>query len=687
MTACCRLLLSVWLVSLAGGTLPAAELTTSQRWSGFPDWVMSVAFAPDGHLLAAGSYDIVKLWDVDAGEEVETLKIGAGFVRSLAFNADGTRMAVGTYQRAEIWDVKSRMLLRQLTGIRGYTTGVAFLGDDVLTSSEDGVVRRWNGSDGSLIQAFEAVEQPIQGLAISPDGTMLAAACGDETRLSQKGMVLVWGLADGLIVHRFVDHERPVLCVDFVEDGRKLLSGSIDEHVNIYDLQAGKGLGFYGGHSRPVTGVQQIPGSPHAASGCGGRFKGKNELHIWEIEDGTKIALAEDAHAERITGLSVAPGGLIALSSQDKTVSIWKFTTEPKPEAKPAAEQQAPAKADKPLVEEPKATETTSVLWPPVAGALGQVAVETEAPVKRVGIIGLDTSHSIAFTKSFNAEKPRPELAGFRVVAAYPYGSRDIESSSSRIPNYIEQVEKMGVEVVDSIEELLKRVDFVLLETNDGRPHLEQVKQVLAAGKPVFVDKPVAGSLQDCLAIFDLAEKAKVPLFSSSSLRFMTGAQTARSGEWGNVTGCDAFSPCSLEATHPDLFWYGIHGVEILFTVMGPDVKTVTRISQEGTDLAVGVWVDGRVGTFRGIRSGKGGYGGNVFTDKGTYKLEGFQGYDPLLVSIAEFFRTGKPPVSAEETIALYAFMEAADESKRQGGVPVSIADVLEKSRAAAGVK
>ncbi|MBD0289194.1 MAG: Gfo/Idh/MocA family oxidoreductase, partial [Flavisolibacter sp.] len=182
----------------------------------------------------------------------------------------------------------------------------------------------------------------------------------------------------------------------------------------------------------------------------------------------------------------------------------------------------------------------------------------------RVGIIGLDTSHSVAFTKALNAPEPVQELKGYKVVAAYPKGSNDIESSVKRIPGYTEDVKSLGVEIVNSIEELLKKVDVVLLETNDGRPHLEQALMVMKAGKPLFIDKPVAASLSDVIAIYDAAKKYKVPVFSSSSLRYMESVQEVVKGKIGAVLGADTFSPAILEKTHPDLFWYGIHGVEIL---------------------------------------------------------------------------------------------------------------------------
>ncbi len=299
----------------------------------------------------------------------------------------------------------------------------------------------------------------------------------------------------------------------------------------------------------------------------------------------------------------------------------------------------------------------------------------------KVGIIGLDTSHSVAFTKSLNRTEPASELKGYRVTAAYPKGSHDIESSTKRIPGYTEEVKKLGVEIVDSISELLKKVDVVLLETNDGRPHLEQALPVLKAGKPMFIDKPVAGSLKDAIAIYDAAKKYNVPVFSSSSLRYMESVQDVVNGKIGAVLGADTFSPATLEKTHPDLFWYGIHGVEILFSVMGTGCKKVVRMNTNDTDIVVGTWKDGRVGTFRGTRTGKHDYGGTVYGEKGNLSLGPFKGYDNLLVQIINFFKTGKVPVTPEETLEIYAFMEAADESKRNGGKAVSLESVMLKAR------
>lgn len=308
-----------------------------------------------------------------------------------------------------------------------------------------------------------------------------------------------------------------------------------------------------------------------------------------------------------------------------------------------------------------------------------------DKPPLKAGIIGLDTSHVVAFTQLLNNPKATGVLSRVRVVAAYPGGSPDIPDSRNRIEGYTKTLrEKFGVEIVDSIEELLKKVDVVLLESLDGRPHLEQVKPVFRAKKPVFIDKPVAGSLADAIEIYRLARETGTPCFSSSSLRFGPGIHEIRTDpEFGAVLGCDAYGPCSLEPHHPDLFWYGIHGVEALFTIMGTGCESVTRTTTENTEFVTGRWKDGRIGTYRGIRKGQSGYGAMVFGTKKIGPSGPYKGYEPLVIEICKFFQSGEVPVTAEETLEIYAFMEAADESKRQGGKPVTLESVLERARAA----
>ena len=290
---------------------------------------------------------------------------------------------------------------------------------------------------------------------------------------------------------------------------------------------------------------------------------------------------------------------------------------------------------------------------------------------KRVGIIGLDTSHSVAFTKSLL--RGDATFKGYKVVAAYPQGSLDIVSSTERIPGYTEEVKKMGVEIVNSIADLLEKVDVILLETNDGRRHLEQALQVFKSGKRIFIDKPIAASLKDAKEIFNAAEKYNVPVFSSSSLRFAKGMSEIKNGSLGKVQGADTYSPMKFEKTHPDLYWYGIHGVEMLFTVMGTGCESVQRTIGVDQEVFIAKWKDGRIGTFRGIKNGKQDYGGTAFGEKGISTLGPYSGYDPLLIEIINFFETGISPVDKEETLEICAFIEASDLSKKRNGQVVSL--------------
>jgi len=318
--------------------------------------------------------------------------------------------------------------------------------------------------------------------------------------------------------------------------------------------------------------------------------------------------------------------------------------------------------------------------------AIGVTLSAQESNQKRVGIIGLDTSHSIAFTKEFNQQPADPEMLGYQVVAAYPFGSSTIESSASRIPQYTASIKELGVTVVDSLDDLLNQVDCVLLETNDGSLHLQQAIEVFRAGKPVFIDKPTGSNLSEVIAIYQAAKQFGLPMFSSSSLRFSEGPQSIRKGSVGQVLGCDAYSPASLEETHVDLFWYGIHGVETLFTCMGRGCQSVRQTTTTNHDFVVGRWSLDRIGTFRGMRDGRRGFGATAFGDKGIVAFGRSDGYRPLLVEIVKFFESGEPPVDAEETIELYAFMQAAKLSKDNNGQEISIAEVIEQATAEANL-
>jgi len=301
----------------------------------------------------------------------------------------------------------------------------------------------------------------------------------------------------------------------------------------------------------------------------------------------------------------------------------------------------------------------------------------------RIGIIGLDTSHSEQFTLRLNDPANPNHIPGARVVVAFPAGSPDIEESKTRIDGFTAAVrDKFGVRIVGSVEEACKDVDAVLLLSLEGRPRLEQMKQIIAAGKPVFMDKPVAASLQDAVEIYRLATTAQVPVFSASAVRWHPGILEVANAEQTPARGAVSYGPAHILPHHPDLFFYGIHPTEALFTVMGTGCLSVTRTTTPSESVVTGLWSGGRVGTLVAIHEGAKAYklirfGDNQITEQ---KSEG--DYTPMLREIVKFFQTKQAPLSPKQTLEIYAFMEAAEESKRQNGARVTLREVMVKAGA-----
>jgi hypothetical protein len=291
----------------------------------------------------------------------------------------------------------------------------------------------------------------------------------------------------------------------------------------------------------------------------------------------------------------------------------------------------------------------------------------------RLGIIGTDTSHVIEFTKMLNDASLPDHVPGARVVAAYKGGSKDIKSSAERIDKFAEELKtKWKIEFSPDIASLCRKVDAVLIESVDGRQHLEQAKAVIAAGKPMFIDKPLAATLEDAREIAKLAKAAGVPWFSSSSLRF---GEIGTTMKYPDTLGVTTWGPGPLEEHHHlDLAWYAIHPIEILYTLMGMGCEEVTRTYTDGADVVVGRWRGGRIGSVRALRP-YGGYGAIVFRAKTVTQSnpKAAAGYRPLVLEIVKFFETKQPPVPNEETLEIFAFLDAAQRSKEAGGAPMKL--------------
>jgi hypothetical protein len=300
-------------------------------------------------------------------------------------------------------------------------------------------------------------------------------------------------------------------------------------------------------------------------------------------------------------------------------------------------------------------------------------AISAAGATLRLGIIGTDTSHVTAFTQILNDESSPDHVPGGEVVAAYKGGSPDIESSATRVDKFADELRsKWKVRFFTTIPELCQNVDAVLLESVDGRVHLAQARAVIAAHKPLFIDKPLASTLEDAREIARLAAAAGVPWFSASSLRFGEIAETMK---FADATGAETWGPGPLEPHHQlDLSWYAIHPIELLYSLMGPGCEEVSRTHAADADVIVGRWKDGRIGTVRALRPYSE-YGAVVFRPKHIIESpsRASDNYRPLVVEVMKFFETGQPPVSNRETLEIFAFMDAAQRSQDEGGKPVRL--------------
>lgn len=293
----------------------------------------------------------------------------------------------------------------------------------------------------------------------------------------------------------------------------------------------------------------------------------------------------------------------------------------------------------------------------------------------KLGILDFDTSHAVEFTKRLNHKEIDKEqwVDGAEVVIGCPGESK---ISPERIPDFTKAMKAMGVTIVDKPEEMIGKVDAMLIESVDGSVHYERAKPFLEAGLPCFVDKPFACSVADAKKMAELAEKKKVPLFSSSSLRYAPEiVDYLEKKPDGAILGVNAYGPASTHPRNPGFFHYGIHAVEMIYALMGPGCETVSCLTVDKTDVATGQWKQGRLATIRGNRSGPGSFGVVVYAEKGIRHIPvGTKFiYRELLKKVVETFEKKKAPVPIEETIELIGFIEAALKSSQNHGIPQKV--------------
>ncbi len=293
----------------------------------------------------------------------------------------------------------------------------------------------------------------------------------------------------------------------------------------------------------------------------------------------------------------------------------------------------------------------------------------------RVGLVGLDSSHCLAFTRILQGWETEYNIPGVQLIGAYVGGSTAFALSRDRVKGFTEEIRVCyGIPVYENITDLAQEADAMMLLSSDGRQHLAQFRQ-MALGKPVFIDKPLATSTDDARRIIASAQRTGTPILSCSALRYATGIAEALPENF-ELASCEAFGPLPIYSDYPRLFWYGIHCAEMLFSLLGCGIREVQSIAHPGMDFILGEWSDGRLGVVRGMRSGSDSFG-CLLHGQETVICRLVQDQPPpyylLLQKVIAFLAGRISPVPVEEMFAVIAFLEAASKSSAERGRRVAV--------------
>jgi WD40 repeat protein len=311
--------------------------------SGHSESVNSVAFSPDGRLLASGSGDwTIKLWDVATGSEVRTLRGHTGGVNSVAFSPDG-RLLASSSGEIKLWDVASGREVRTLSGHTNGVTSVAFSPDGRLlaSSSDDKTIKLWDVATGSEVRTLTGHTDHVWSVAFSPDGRLLASGSLDHT-------IKLWDVASGREV-RTLGHKMGVWSMAFSPDGRLLASGScgrwdrgcVQGEIRLWDVATGslvRTLLVLSSDSRYnsywVTSVAFSPNGRLLASGsciqrgASGLSCIVGDIRLWEVASGREVpTLWQSSHVDVVWSVAFSPDGrLLASGSQDHSIKLWDIS-------------------------------------------------------------------------------------------------------------------------------------------------------------------------------------------------------------------------------------------------------------------------------------------------------------------------------------------------------------------------
>ncbi|WP_263409435.1 Gfo/Idh/MocA family oxidoreductase [Terriglobus tenax] len=286
----------------------------------------------------------------------------------------------------------------------------------------------------------------------------------------------------------------------------------------------------------------------------------------------------------------------------------------------------------------------------------------------RLGIVGTDSTHAVEFTRTFNDASAPNHTAGAHVVAAYRGGNPALTLSRDRIERISTTLShELSIPFVTAIAELCPKVDGILILSVDPASRVREFEQAASCGKPVFLDKPLGGSLPDALRLSRIAARKHVAWFTASALRYSITTPPV------SLQAAELWGPGDLgrpdQGYTLDLAWYGIHTLEAMYALLGPGVTQVSRTQHGDADTLHCIWQDGRTATVHLIRPDYS-FGALLF-QQGANQPERIDlkvSYPALLQQVVLFMKTGKPPVSSEETLEVFRLMQASQVSLRHHG-------------------